>query len=81
MAVNPRGLAQANGQLYWTQGIRGDGSTSTERANYRRNLDGTDVTAIHTAQPSLIRDLSFMLRFEPIEVFADGFETGDTSEW
>ena len=67
------------GVLYWTEGITsGSGTTGAIR---RSNLDGSAPADVHTGLSSLIRDLTVVYHPALFEIFADGFESGDTSAW
>ncbi|MEO1084934.1 MAG: hypothetical protein AAFY88_11885, partial [Acidobacteriota bacterium] len=68
----------AGGEIYWTEGIS---SSNNPTGRIRKAaLDGSNPVDVYTGLSSLIRDLTFTT-IDVGEIFADGFESGDTSGW
>ncbi|MEM8993382.1 MAG: hypothetical protein AAGF23_01195, partial [Acidobacteriota bacterium] len=68
----------AGGEIYWTEGISSsDNPTSRIR---KAALDGSNPVDVYTGLSSLTRDLTFTA-LDVGEIFADGFESGDTGMW
>jgi DNA-binding beta-propeller fold protein YncE len=79
-ATEPHDVAvdAAAGHLYWTEGIDDDDDPTGKIR--RANLDGTSPVDVLTGLTARIRDL-IVVYHEPIPLFADGFESGDTTAW
>jgi DNA-binding beta-propeller fold protein YncE len=74
VAVDPAGNA-----IYWIEGIA-DGDALTAILGTAA-LDGTSPAAVLTGLSQRARDLTLVYHRSLLEIFADGFESGDTSAW